>query len=109
MLKPQPSNEPNLGIPPQKRMGHGADLIGCALIVYGGIYGEDNEILDDFSGFDVDARMWIRVKARYNSKKEIGPLAYHAMTTVLEPGTPYGTSESRFMWLKNPLEATGKE
>lgn len=83
-------------------MGHGADLIGCILIVYGGIYGEDNKILDDFAAFDIDLKLWIKVKARYydatknisnglsileNSKKQMGPLMYHAMTSILEPGT----------------------
>jgi hypothetical protein len=109
-------NEPNLGELPQKRMGHGGDLIGSALIVYGGIYGEDNEILNDFAGFDIDAKLWLKVKARYYegitltvSKKPLGPLAYHAMTSVLEPGTPYGIKDSRFMWIQNPNEATRKE
>lgn len=46
-------------------MGHGADLIGSVLIVYGGVYGEDNEMLDDFCSFDIEARLWVRVKAHY--------------------------------------------
>ena len=34
-------------------MGHAAAIIGHAMIVHGGIYGEDNKVLDDFAMFDL--------------------------------------------------------
>lgn len=37
----------NIGVP-TKRMGHAAAILGNILLVHGGIYGEENQILDDF-------------------------------------------------------------
>ena len=34
-------------------MGHSCAMIGSGMIVYGGIYGEDKRILDDFGLFDM--------------------------------------------------------
>ena len=34
-------------------MGHAASILGHAMIIHGGIYGEDNKVLDDFAMFDM--------------------------------------------------------
>lgn len=50
-----------LNEPPSKRMGHCAQFIGCCLIIYGGLYGEDNKMLDDFGCYDIMLGCWIRI------------------------------------------------
>lgn len=39
--------------PPIKRMGHGAAILGHGMLIYGGIYGEDNRVLSDMAMFDL--------------------------------------------------------
>lgn len=58
-----------LGEPPKKRMAHAAAILGCTLVGYGGIYGEENSVLDDFFTFDFELMKFIKTKALYNHKK----------------------------------------
>jgi hypothetical protein len=57
------------------------------LVVYGGIFGEGNKVLDDFALFDITQRSWMKMKLDKHCKTVIGPLAYHTMTTIVEPDT----------------------
>lgn len=68
-------------------MGHGAQFLGNCLMVFGGIYGEENKVLDDFAAYDITLNLWINIKQpKANVKNFIGPLSYHSLTLVLEPG-----------------------
>eukprot|EP00347_Sterkiella_histriomuscorum_P019474 403341497 len=96
--------------PPTKRMGHGCAVIGHAMLIYGGVYGEDNNrILDDIAMFDLISRQWAKIKMLKTCSTVIGPLAYHTMTTVFEYGIPHATFESRLMWAKSPQQILNKD
>lgn len=47
---------------PIKRMSHASAILGNILFLYGGLYGEENFILDDLAVYDMGIRMWIAVK-----------------------------------------------
>lgn len=70
---------------PTKRMGHGSAVLGCNLISYGGVYGEEgNKVLSDFCCFDLEMNQWVRMKQANNNKVQLGPLAYLSMTKVVD-------------------------
>lgn len=48
--------------PPTRRCHHAADVYGGCLVVHGGVYCEDNKVLDDFSMFDIALGMWVEFK-----------------------------------------------
>ena len=73
---------------PTKRMGHSAAMLGHAMVVYGGIYGEENRVIDDLALFDMHSKQWARLKLSKTSPSTIGPIAYHTMTAVNEKGIP---------------------
>ena len=84
-------------------MGHGAAMLGHGMLVYGGIYGEDNKVLDDMCMFDMISKSWAKIKLNKSSHNNcIGQLTYHTMTTCFELGIPKNTYESRLMWIKTP-------
>ena len=43
-------------------MGHASAMLGNSMIVMGGIYGEDNKVLDDYAAFDLTIMNWVRIK-----------------------------------------------
>ncbi|CDW73789.1 kelch motif family protein [Stylonychia lemnae] len=95
--------------PPTKRMGHAAAILGHAMVIQGGIYGEDNKFLDDFAMFDMISKQWSRIKQSKSSQSVIGCLAYHTMTTAFELEIPRLTMDSRLMWIKTPQQILNKE
>ena len=48
--------------PPTRRCYHAAEVYGGCLVIQGGVYCEDNRILDDFALFDIACGMWIQCK-----------------------------------------------
>ena len=58
------------------------------MVVYGGIFGEENRVIDDIAFFDLEVREWTRIKLTKSSRSVIGPIAYFTMTLVLERGIP---------------------
>lgn len=47
---------------PNKRLGHSSAIIGNTMIIMGGIYGEDNKVLDDTVALDLTMMNWIKIK-----------------------------------------------
>lgn len=107
-------------------MGHSAVVLGCTLIVHGGINGVENVVIADdakeqqeFALFDFQVCAWIKIKQAVNETEDgslkepqltIGPLAYHSMTAVYETSLSRGDSyHSRVMWVRPPQELLPKE
>lgn len=44
---------------PTQRTQHGGCIYGACLVIYGGLYGENNQILGDTALFDLSLGMWI--------------------------------------------------
>ena len=80
-------------------MGHCASMLGHGMVVYGGIFGEENRVIDDIALFDMITRQWTRIKISKSSRSIIGPLAYFSMTHVCERKIPISSFESRLMWI----------
>lgn len=92
---------------PYKRYGHAAAILGSALLVHGGISGEDNQVISDLEQspkgfhqsewvlFDFQARQWVKVRQEELVNEDTGEkkminttiscLAYHTMTAVFDP------------------------
>lgn len=71
--------------PPIRRTQHCAAIYGGCYVVHGGLYGEDNRVLEDFALYDIALGMWVRFKQPKKSKEQnglIGPRCYHTMTSV---------------------------
>lgn len=45
---------------PTRRAQHAACIYGACFITHGGLYGEEDSILDDFAIFDLALGSWIR-------------------------------------------------
>ena len=72
--------------PPAKRFNHAADVLGCFLLVHGGINGEEKEILSDFALYDLERHMWMQVhEHRLTPKRSVGYRFMHTMTSFLLP------------------------
>jgi hypothetical protein len=78
------------------------------MLVHGGVFGEENQILDDFCTYDIGIRTWIQCKQpKDNRDVKIGPRAYHSMVCYVNtsqyPTSHYPNSDqilsSRLVWL----------
>ena len=90
--------------PPTRRCYHAAEIYGGCLVVQGGLYCEDNRVLDDFALYDIALGMWIEFKQPKLNRAAhfLGPRSYHSMTSVQDPNISLGTRNSRLMWLYEP-------
>jgi hypothetical protein len=86
--------------PPFRRMLHVAGIYGGCYIVHGGIYGEDNRILEDFAMYDFTMGMWGIFKQSKKNKEKciIGPRFCHTMTSVVDYAIDIKKRNSRIMW-----------
>lgn len=93
---------------PCKRMNHSAAILGNIMFIYGGIFGEENEILSDYCAYDIGIRTWIQIKQpKTNKDAVLGPRVYHTMDVYVNksqyPNTHFSNSESilssRLLWL----------
>lgn len=50
------------GCYPTKRMSHGADVLGCVLLVMGGLSTESRCVMDDFNLYDFYTETWLKVR-----------------------------------------------
>lgn len=62
-------------------------MIGCNLVIHGGIGGDDNQVICDkdkeyneFACFDFQAKSWMKLRQAEDNVLSIGPLGYHTMT-----------------------------
>lgn len=65
---------------PAKRMNHSADVFGSALVIHGGINGEEKHALKDFATYDLERREWITCIV--SGKSQIGYRYMHSLTSV---------------------------
>lgn len=72
------------------------------MLIYGGVYGEDNRVLDDMVMFDMQSRSWAKIKQLKANTTVIGALAYHSMTSAFEKGLSLPVLDSKLLWIKTP-------
>jgi len=88
---------------PCKRMSHAAAILGNCLIVHGGIYGEDNKMLDDMNLYDFGLKMWIDYKQpKSNRAVKLGVRAMHTMTYIGDPTISPDVRWTRLQWVTYP-------
>lgn len=65
---------------PTQRCQHGGCIYGGCLVIYGGLYGEGNQILGDLAMFDFSLGQWIGIQ---ESKQDgLSGKCQHSMTAV---------------------------
>lgn len=72
-----------IGRLPDPRRNHGAAIIGCTIMIYGGI-GNDNNTLSDLNGVNLDSMQWFTPKFSKDTVRP-GPRHSFGMCSVYHP------------------------